>query len=115
MGIFLEALQRHGTSGRIADQSLRLIAPMRRDLGVGVEGKPVDAGTAGARERGMFPCITKPRPKTPHLLTGSLSKGDALLHRGSQGAGELGRVIDQRIMPRSHGGIDARLQIPQMA
>jgi len=115
MGIFLEALQRHGTSGRRAAQSLQLIAPMRRDLGVGVEGKPVDAGTAGAHERGMFPCITKPPPKTPHLLTCSLPTGDALLHRGGHGAGELGRVIDQRIIPRSHGGGDARLQIPQMA
>ena len=74
----------------------------------------MDAGTAGARERGMFPCITKPRPKTPHLLTGSRSKGDALLHRGSQGAGKLGRVIE-RIIPPSHSGGDARLQIPQMA
>ncbi len=75
----------------------------------------MDAGTAGARERGMFPCITKPHPKTPHLLTCSLPTGEALLHRGGRGAGELGRVIDQRIIPRSHGGVDARLQIPQMA
>ena len=75
----------------------------------------MDAGTAGARERGMFPCITKPRPKTPPLLTGSRSKGDALLHRGSQGAGKLGHVIDQKIIPVSPGGVDARLQIPQMA
>jgi len=75
----------------------------------------VDAGTAGARERGMFPCITKPRPKTPHPLTGSLPTGDAPLYRGSQGASKRGRVIDQRIIPLSHGGVDARLQIPQTA
>jgi hypothetical protein len=34
----------------VLGQALPLVAPMGRDLGVGVEGKPVDAGTAGTGE-----------------------------------------------------------------
>jgi hypothetical protein len=47
VGIFPETLQRHGTAGRIADQAFQLIAAMRRDLGVSVQGKPLHAGTGG--------------------------------------------------------------------
>ena len=48
IGVLLQTLQRHGTSRGRADQALQLIAPMGGDLGVGVQGEPVDAGTEGA-------------------------------------------------------------------
>src|SRR2546423_15639621 len=32
VGLYLEALQRHGATGGIADQALQLIAPVRRNL-----------------------------------------------------------------------------------
>ncbi len=49
VGIFLEALQGHGTAGGITDQAFQLIAPVRGGLSVGVQGKPMHAGTAGTR------------------------------------------------------------------
>src|SRR2546422_641506 len=54
------------------DKAPSLPPPMGGDLRVGVERKPVDAGTAGARESGRSPFITNPRPNTPYLLTGPL-------------------------------------------
>ena len=50
VGIFLEALQRHGTAGRIADEALSLIPPVRGDMGIGMQGKALYAGTAGTSE-----------------------------------------------------------------
>ena len=50
IGVLLQTLQRHGTSRGRADQALQLIAPMGGDLGVGVQGEPVDAGTEGAAQ-----------------------------------------------------------------
>jgi hypothetical protein len=50
VGIFLEALQRHSTAGRIAYEALSLIPPVRGDLGVGMPGKALHAGTAGTNE-----------------------------------------------------------------
>jgi hypothetical protein len=61
VGIFLEALQGHRAAGGITDQACQLIALVRRDLGVGVQGKPVDAGTAGTCERGRLALVTKSR------------------------------------------------------
>ena len=46
IGSFLEALQRHGPAGRIADELFQLIAPMRRNRRVGVQRKAVHTGTA---------------------------------------------------------------------
>jgi hypothetical protein len=43
VGVLGQALQGHRAAGGIPDQALQLVAPMGRDLGVGVEGKPVDA------------------------------------------------------------------------
>ena len=60
MGIFLKTLKRHRTPGRIADPAFQLVTPMRWDLGVGVERKPVDTDTAGSRQCGVFPFIAKP-------------------------------------------------------
>src|SRR5262249_34565126 len=56
----------------------------------------------------------KARADAPDLLASSLAKGDALLHRGGHGTGELGCVIDQRIISRGHGGDDARFQVPEL-
>jgi len=89
-GIFLATLKCHGASRRVSNQAFQLVASMGWDLGVGVERKLVDAGTAGARVCGVFPCIAKPRPDAPHLLPGPLPKGDALLDGGGHGTGELG-------------------------
>src|SRR5262249_28306556 len=59
IGLCLEALQGHGTTGGIADQALQLIAPVRRNLGVGVEGNPLDTGAARPREPGCLVRIAK--------------------------------------------------------
>ena len=112
-GLLGKALQRYGASGSIADEACQLVAPMRRDLGVGVQRKPVDAGTAGARECGMFPCIPTARANPAHLLSGPLPKGNALLHGGGRGAGERGFVAHEGIIPRGHGVVAARLQYPR--
>jgi hypothetical protein len=40
VGLFLEALQGHGTAGGITEQAFQLITPVRGDLGVGVQGNP---------------------------------------------------------------------------
>jgi hypothetical protein len=86
---------------------------MRRNLGVGVQRKPVDPGTAGARQCGGCTFITKPRPNAPHLLTGPLPEGEALRHGGSHGTGECGLVIEPGIISSGHDGINSRLQISQ--
>src|SRR5215475_8648408 len=61
IGVLLQTLQRHGTSRGIADQALQLIAPMGGDLGVGVQGEPVDAGTAGAAQERTLALEAKAR------------------------------------------------------
>jgi len=58
-GIFLKTLKRHGASCGVPNQALQLVAPVRWDLGVGVERKPVDTGTAGSCEFGTFPFLAK--------------------------------------------------------
>ena len=83
VGVLRQALQRHGTAGGIADQALQLIAPVRRDLGVGVQGKPMYAGTAGTCERWRLALVAKARADAPDLLASPLPKGDALLHLGA--------------------------------
>ncbi len=53
---FLKALQRQRSASRVALQTFQLVPPLRWDMGVGVEGKTGDAGTAGARSaRGLQP------------------------------------------------------------
>ena len=37
-GVLGQALQRYGASRNIAEEALQLVAPMRRDLGVGMQG-----------------------------------------------------------------------------
>ena len=110
-----KTLKRHRTPGRRVAQALHLIPPMGWDLSGGMERKPVDTGPTGARAGGEFPCIPQARSNTAHCLSGPLAQDDALLHGGGQGAGELGRVDDKGSILCGHGGVDARLQGPQVA
>src|SRR5207249_5159241 len=66
IGSFFKTLQRHGAPCCVPQQALQLITPVRWHLGVGVQRKPVDTGTAGARQCGAFPCIPKARANTSH-------------------------------------------------
>jgi len=99
----------------IADQAFQLVAPMGGDLGGGVERKAVDAGTACPGERGLLALVAKACANMTDLLASPLPKGDALLHRGRQGPGELGGVIDQRIIACLHHGVETRFEVPEMA
>jgi hypothetical protein len=59
--------------------------------------------------------VAKPRADAPDLLASPLPKGDTLLHRSGHRAGELRRIVAQGIISRGHGGIDACLQVSQVA
>jgi len=67
-GIFLQALKRHRTPGRVADEALKLISPMCWDLGVGMQRKPVDTDTAARQTSGG---ATAPRCQCQCPLTRS--------------------------------------------
>jgi hypothetical protein len=62
---------------------------MCQDLGVGMQGKALHAGTAGTSKCWGLALIAKPRADAPDLLASPLPKGDALLHGGHHGTGEL--------------------------
>src|SRR5262249_20958088 len=115
VGVCLEALQGHGATGRIADELFQLIPPMRRNRRVGVEGKPVDTGAVRTREPGRLTLRAKARADTAHRLAGPFSEGDALLHGGRHGAGELRGGVAQGIIPGDHGSLHARFQVAQPA
>jgi hypothetical protein len=85
---------------------------MRRDLGVGVQQKALHAGTAGPRALWRRVRVAKPRAKAPHRLARPLATGNALLHRGGQGAGERRGGVAQGVLSSGHRGVRARLQIP---
>ncbi len=89
-GIFVETIERYGASYSVPNQALQLVTPVRWDVGVGVQRKPMDTGTAGTCECGAFPCIPKARANPSHLLSDTLPKGKTLFHGGRRGAGELG-------------------------
>ena len=81
VGVLRQPLQRHGASSGRADHALSLITPMRRNLGVRVQGKAVDTGTPRTREGRAFSCLAKARADAAHGLSGSFSTSDALLDR----------------------------------
>src|SRR5262252_8618901 len=114
VGVCLEALQRHGTPGGIADELFQLIPPMRRNGRVGVEGKPVDTRTARPGEPWRLALRAKARADAAHLLAGSFPTSDAVLDRRRHGPSERGLVVLQWIIPGGHGVIEARLQVAQV-
>src|SRR5262245_11517073 len=79
MGIFLETLERYGTSCRVPHQVFQLVTAMRWNLCVGVQREPVDPGAAGPRQGGAFPCIAKAGANPSYLLSGPFPEGEALL------------------------------------
>jgi len=115
MDIFLEALQGYGTAGCIPYQALQLVTPVGWDVGVGVQRKPLGAGTVGTCQRGPLVHAAKARANAPDPLAGPLPPRDALLHRGGHGPGELGGVISQGIIPRGHGSVATRFEVAQLA
>ncbi len=115
MGSVFQTFQRHGASRRVPHQAFQLIPSRRWHLGGGVQRKPVDTGTAGARACGAFPCIPKTRAHKSHLLSGPLAQGHPLRDGGGQGVGEGGLVDHERVIPRGPGGVAARLQVSQVA
>ena len=115
MGVLLQTLRRHGTLRGRADQALQLSAPMGGDLGGGVQGEPVDAGTEGSAQERTLALGAKARANAPDLLSSPLAKGEALLHRGGHGAGQLGGVIAQGIIVGGHSRVEASLQVSQLA
>src|SRR5262249_50321087 len=91
IGLCLEALQGDGTAGRIPYQALQLVTPVGWDMGVGVQRKPLDAGTVGTGERWRLTLVAKPGANTPHLLAGPLAEAmrcctEAAMVRASSGA-----------------------------
>src|SRR5712692_4687917 len=115
VGILFKPLKRYGTSSCIANQTLQLITPMGWDLRVGVQGKSVHTGTAGSFEFRPFLFIATTRADAAYFLASPFPKGDALRDRGRHGAGEFGCVVEQRIIASSHGSLNSRLQVSQLA
>jgi hypothetical protein len=70
---------------------------MGRDLGVGVPRQSVDTSAAGARQRGALTLGAKACVHVPDRLAGPCPTGH------------------ERIIPRGHGGVAARLQVSQLA
>ena len=69
----------------------------RGDSGNKAQGTLVATRTAHS---GVLAFGAKPRANPIDSLTGTLTQGNALLHRGRQGAGQLG-VVDQGVSSRS--------------
>src|SRR5262249_45154353 len=115
IGLYLEALQRHRAAGRIPYQALQLVTPVGWNVGVGVQRKPLDAGTVGTSQRRHLTLGAKAGANAPDLLAGPLPKSNALLYRGRQGTGQLGGVIHQGVIAGRHRGVATRFEVPQLA
>ena len=59
MGIFRKTLQRHGVSCRVPHQAFQLVTPVRWYMGVGVQRKPTQTGTARSHAFEDLTCIPK--------------------------------------------------------
>src|SRR5262249_15018001 len=105
----------YSATGRRADQALQLIAAMRRNRRVGVHGKALHTGAVRPREPGRLSLRAKARAEAPYLLARPLPPGEALLHRGRHGAGELGGGVAQGVIPGGHRGFHTRFQRAQPA
>jgi hypothetical protein len=75
----------------------------------------VHAGTARTGERRALTLVAKACANAPDFLSGAFPKGNALLDRGRQRAGQLGLLVHQGVIAGGHRSIDGRLQIPQLA
>ncbi len=70
---------------------------------------------------GLSPSEPKPEPMRRKvdprhdLLPGPFAKGNALLHRGPRGAGQLGVLVASRVVARGHHVLDVRFEITQRA
>ena len=78
---------------------LQLVTPMRGNLGVGMQGKALDAGTAGTGARGCLAIPAKPCTHAPHLLARPLAKGQALLHGGPRVRASSGASSYRELCP----------------
>ena len=113
VGVLGQALQGHGAAGGIPDQALQLVAPMGGDLGVGVERKALDAGTAGTGERGRLALGAKACANAPDRWPARSPKAmrcctEAAMVRASSGASSTRGVI-----AGGHRRVEARLQVSQ--
>ena len=99
VGSLCKPLKQHSTSGCVPHPTRSLRTSMRRNLRIGVQGRAVYTGTAGACECRAFPSIATTRADAAHLLPGALPKGDALLDRGRHGAGESGSLSSRGSSP----------------
>jgi hypothetical protein len=115
MGVLRQPLKRYSTSGCVAQQTLQLITPMRRNIGIGMQGKAVHTGTARSRECRPFSFIAKARADAAHFRSSAFPKGNALCDRGRHGAGKLRFGVEQRIIARGHSSLNSHLQIFQPA
>jgi hypothetical protein len=69
IGSLLQTLQCHGASRRVPNQAFQLVPSIHWYLDVGVQRKPVDNDTAGARECGAFSFIVERQYKQACYLT----------------------------------------------
>src|SRR2546427_3877317 len=81
VGVFLEALQRHGPAGGITDELFQLIPPARWNRRVREERKSVDTATARTSEPGRLALRAKTRADAAYRLAGSLPTSDACVGR----------------------------------
>jgi hypothetical protein len=93
VGVLCQALQGHRAAGGIPEQAFQLVAPMRGDLGVGVERNALHTGTAGTGEPRRLALRAKARADAAHVLSDSFATNDALLHGGREGPGQHGGVV----------------------
>ena len=99
----------------IPNQALQLIAPMGRDLGIGMQGKALHAGTAGTGERG--------RPRRPRQSLRQCAAPARQPHSPKAGAaaprrpwyGPARRVITQGVIAGSRRRVEAHLQVAEVA
>src|SRR5262249_60182464 len=102
VGVFLEALQRHGPAGGIADELCQLIPPMRRNRRVGVQRKAVDTGAARPREPGRLTLVTKSGADTPAVLPRPGPEGEAVLHPARHAPPQPRVALAPTATPRAH-------------
>src|SRR5262245_8224221 len=115
VGVLFQTFQGHGTAGRLPYQALQLVTPVGWDVGVGVQRKPLEAGTVGTCQRGPLVRAAKARADAPYPLARPLPKSNALLYRGRQGTSEFGFVIHQGVIAGRHRSVATHFEVSQRA